>query len=149
MSKGKEPRKYRTGRHITDPPGNELERVAYHIEWLLYLPQLGEVVTQHVPIRRLIQSLIDVGKISFTQDANPHEVMLAWQILLDVMGPEFFHAFVKCGAWRDFTPIDDFDRNTQSLLILWTNGSQDVAMRRTYEADLPSSYKLSVDNRTF
>jgi hypothetical protein len=149
MSKGKEPRKYRTGRHLTDPPGNELERVADHIEWLLYLPQLGEVVTQHVPIRRLIQALIDVGKISFTQDANPNEVMLAWQILLDVMGPDLFHAFINVGAWRDFTPFADDDRDTRSLRILWTNGSQDVAIRLTYVADMPADYKLSVDTRTF
>jgi len=149
MSKGKEPRKYRTGRHLTDPPGNELERVADHIEWLLYLPQLGEVVTQHVPIRRLIQALIDVGKISFTQDANPNEVMLAWQILLDVMGPDLFHAFINVGAWRDFTPFADDDRDTRSLRILWTTGSQDVAIRLTYVADMPADYKLSVDTRTF
>jgi hypothetical protein len=149
MTEKKAPRKYRTGRHLTDPPGNELERVADHIEWLLYLPQLGEVVTQHVPIRRLVQSLIDVGKISFTQDANPNEVMLAWQILLDVMGPDLFHSFISVGAWRDFTPFADDDRDTRSLRILWTNGSQDVAIRLTYVADMPSSYKLSVDNRTF
>ena len=99
---------------------NDFERAADCLEWVFYLPGLEDVVPQRVCAREVAKALDNVIRATFAQVGNPLEVKLAWQMVLDLMGPVLFGHFVRMRAWKDFTPpvpklLDTPCRHTRPL----------------------------------
>ena len=142
-------RKYRTGRHLEVPPKNETERTADDFEWLFYLPELESLLPRPVNGRYVAHALKDVADASFSPAPKPHEIRLAWQMLLDVMGPHLFRAFYNLGAWQDFTPYVSSSRDTGSRRVLWSNSVEDVVLLMQYQADEACDLAIRVEDHTF
>jgi hypothetical protein len=82
---------------VTFGPKNDLEFHGDLLEWLLYLPELDELLPRPVSGRHLVRALRDLCRVTFVAGTNPYEVRLAWQMGLDVMGALIFQAFYNMG----------------------------------------------------
>ena len=142
-------RKYEVHKHLEFPPKDETEQVADSLQWLLHLPQLSDILPRPVNARFLVKALHDVADASFRKDANPNEVLLGWQILLDVMGPMLFAAFYDMGAWQDFTPYVSSTYDTRTKRTLWCNDTECVVLWLQYQADEPRNIRLSIEQKDY
>lgn len=142
-------RRYEVGKHLEFPPKNETEQTADSLQWLLHLPQLSEILPRPVNARFLTKALHDVADASFRKDANPNEVLLGWQILLDVMGPMLFVEFYNMGAWQDFTPYVSSTDDTRTKRVLWSNDTESVVLWLQYKADEPRDIRLTIEQKEY
>jgi hypothetical protein len=132
------------GRNASRPPPNDFERAADYLEWVFHLPP--GVVTQNVCARSLVNALQDVVTASFAQVGNPLEVKLGWQVVMDIMGPELFAAFINMHAWEDFCPAVSSKYNTPSRHVLWVGHGKRVVLRVLFRADRPTELQLAVED---
>lgn len=139
---------YRTGQHLARPVPNDFERAADCLEWVFYLPGLEDVVPQRVCAREVAKALDNVIRATFAQVGNPLEVKLAWQMVLDLMGPILFGHFVRMRAWKDFTPPVPKHLDTPSKHVLWVGHDKRVVLTLVYEQDVARDIRLWVEDIT-
>lgn len=138
--------KFRINQAQDRPPADDFERAADMLEWVFYLPELDNVVTQNIHGRDLVKALRDLTAASCATVGNPLEVKLAWQIVMDTMGPYLFNAFIRMGAWKDFVPFVSPVHDTMSKHVLWVGHGKRVVLRLKYLNDQPVDQAVWVED---
>ncbi len=98
---------------------------------------------QRINARFFASALNDLSAAS--RGDNPHEVRLAWQLLLDTVGPIVVGRFVSTGAWKRFCPEPDHDAGTPSLAVLWRKGGKSVVGRLQFLNEVPVGVRFDVE----
>lgn len=135
---------FEPGRHLNRPTPSDFERGADYLEWVFYLPP--GTVTQNVCARDVANALHDLVTASFDQVGNPLEVRLAWQNVMDTMGPMLFNQFIRMRAWEDFCPPVSPIHDTTSKHVLWVGHDKRVVLRLTYKNDVAVDQKLWIED---
>ena len=130
---------------LDDAPANEQEAVADLFQWLLFLDDIIQYTGQPINARYLAAGLRDLATASFAQPGNAHEVRLAWQMLLDVMGPKLTGMFIMSKAWEGFAPKVSKRHDTDSLATLWAGNDQKVVARVQFQQDVPVGIRFDVE----
>ena len=130
---------------LDDAPANEQEAVADLFQWLLFLDDIIQYTGQPINARYLAAGLRDLATASFAQPGNAHEVRLAWQMLLDVMGPKLTGMFIMSKAWQGFAPKVSKLHDTDSLATLWVGNDQKVVARVQFQQDVPVGIRFDVE----
>ena len=130
---------------LDDHPANEQESVADLFQWFFFLDDIIQYTGQPVNTRYLAAALRDVSKASFANPGNATEVRLAWQMLLDVMGPKLTGMFIMSKAWRGFVPQVSKLHDTDSLATLWAGDGKKVVARVTFQRDVPTGIRFDVE----
>ena len=130
---------------LDDAPANEQEAVADLFQWLLFLDDIIQYTGQPINARYLAAGLRDLATASFAQPGNAHEVRLAWQMLLDVMGPKLTGMFIMSKAWEGFAPKVSKRHDTDSLATLWAGNDQKVVARAQFQQDAPVGIRFDVE----
>lgn len=137
---------FRPNQSMYRPPADDFERAADMLEWVFYLPGMEEVVTQSVHARDIVKALRDLVAASCATVGNPLEVKLAWQIVMDAMGPILFNRFIQMGAWKDWTPFVSPIHDTLSKHVLWVGHGKRVVLRLKYQNDEPVDQAVWVED---
>lgn len=90
---------------VTFGPKTDLEFHGDLLEYLLYLPGLGELLPRPVSGRHLVHALRDLCRVTFVAGTNPYEVRLAWQMGAGRHGAAHFPGLLQHGAWQDVAPV--------------------------------------------
>jgi len=127
---------------------NDFERAADCMEWVFHLPGLEDVVPQSVCAREVAKALDNVVRSTFAQVGNPLEVKLAWQMVLDLMGPFLFGHFIRIRAWQDFTPPVPKHLGTSSKHVLWVGHDKRVVLTPVYVQEEAREIRLWLEDIT-
>jgi hypothetical protein len=130
---------YRTG-------GSAEDRVADMLEWAFHIPDYAFM--HRVNSRDVYHALNDVVTASFATVGNPLEVKLAWQVFMDTVGSGIFSAFIRMGAWEDFTPPVPEYLHTHSKHVLWVGHDKRVVLTLVYVQDEARDIRLWVEDIT-
>jgi len=126
-----------------DYPANQQEATADLFQWVFSLPQLKKLAGRRISARYLAAALQDLSTASHGD--NAHEVRLAWQMVLDTLGPIMLSHFLHHEAWKQFCPEPDHDQGTPSMAIVWRKGGQSVVARHQYVNEVPVDIKFTVE----
>jgi hypothetical protein len=126
-----------------DFPANERESTADQFQWLFNLEEIQRLFGQKISARYTASALHDLTVASFGD--NAHEVRLAWQLLLDTMGPVLTGRFITSGAWKTFCSHPDHDDGTPSHAVLWRKGGESVVARRVFREERPTDIRFDVE----
>lgn len=126
-----------------DMPANESEATADRFQWVFELPEMQSMFGQRVSARLTDQALRDLTVASYGDNAT--EVRLAWQLLLDTMGPVLTGKFIHSRAWLKFCPTPPRARGSDSLAVLWRKGGKQVVGRVQFRADVPVGVRFDVE----
>jgi hypothetical protein len=130
---------------LDNAPANEQESVADLFQWFFYLDDIIQHTGQPVNTRYLASALRDLSAASFANPGNATEVRLAWQMLLDVMGPKLTGMFIMSKAWRGFAPQVSKRHDTDSLATLWVGDGKKVVARVTFQRDVPTGIRFDIE----
>ena len=126
-----------------DYPANQQEATADLFQWVFSLPQLKKLAGRRISARFLASALQDLSTASHGDHA--HEVRLAWQMVLDTLGPIMLSHFLHHEAWKQFCPEPDHDQGTPSMAIVWRKHGQSVVARNQYVNEVPVDIKFTVE----
>lgn len=126
-----------------DMPANESEATADRFQWVFELDEILTIFGQRVSARLTDQTLRDLTVASYGNNAT--EVRLAWQLLLDNMGPVLTGRFISSRAWRKFCPTPDHDLGTPSLAVLWRKAGKQVVGRVQFREELPVGVRFDAE----
>ena len=126
-----------------DYPANQQEATADLFQWVFSLPQLKKLAGRRISARFLASALQDLSTASHGDNAN--EVRLAWQMVLDTLGPIMLSHFLHHEAWKQFCPEPDHDQGTPSMAIVWRKSGQSVVARHQYVNEVPVDIKFTVE----
>lgn len=138
-------RNYKGVEMSDDYPANEMESTADLFQWILRLDEMVAIAGQRINARYTASALRDL--VTASHGENPHEVRLAWQLLLDTIGPVLTGKFIATGAWKDFCPEPDHDEGTPSLAVLWRKHCQSVIGRVQFTKDRPTGVRFDVESK--
>ncbi len=130
---------------LDDHPANEQEAVADLFQWFFYLDDIIQHTNHPVNARYLAAALRDLTQASFATPGQAAEVRLAWQMLLDVMGPKLTGMFIMSKAWEGFVPKVSRRHDTDSLATLWAGDGKKVVARVTFQRDVPTGIRFDVE----
>ena len=126
-----------------DYPANPQEFTADLFQWVFSLDEFRALAGQRISARLFASALEDLSTAS--RGDHAHEVRLAWQLLLDTIGPVMTGHFLSTGAWKQFCPEPDHDAGSPSLAVVWRKGGQSVVARRQFKNDLPVDVRFDVE----
>jgi hypothetical protein len=126
-----------------DYPANDFEATAYKFQWFFDLKEIQERFGQRVSARFAESAMRDLTAASFGDNAN--EVRLAWQLLLDSIGPILTGLFISTGAWKKFCPEPDHDVGAPAMAILWRKNGKQVVGRVTFKDDRAHGIRFDVE----
>jgi hypothetical protein len=132
--------------HLYRPGGSAEDRVADMLEWAFHIPD--DAFLHRVNARDVYHALNDIVTSSFATVGNPLEVKLAWQVFMDTVGPGIFNAFIRMGAWEDFTPPVPEYLHTHSKHVLWVGHEKRVVATLAYKNDEPAGMAVWVEDIT-
>jgi hypothetical protein len=131
-----------TDRH-QEPPANEREEVADLFQWFFRLKAIEKIAGQRINARFLASAMQDLSTACFGD--NPNEVRLAWQMVLDTLGPVLTGKMIDEGVYRRYTPEPDSVRGTPSLAVVWRKNGQSVVARAQYVQDKATGIRFDVE----
>jgi hypothetical protein len=102
-------------------------------QWVLNLDLCGKAFGRLVSAPYLHQAFIDLRTASETGHA--HEVRLAWQLFLDVAGPQLTGMFIREGGWGGVCEAPLAEDNTPSQFVVWKGDGERVLGRLQYKND--------------
>lgn len=126
-----------------DYPANPQEATADLFQWVFELPALKKLAGRRISARLFASALDDLSTAS--RGENAHEVRLAWQMVLDTIGPIMVSHFLHHEAWKKFCPEPDHDQGTLSMAIVWRKNGQSVVARHQYKNEVPVDVKFTVE----
>ncbi len=126
-----------------DYPANQQEATADLFQWFFALPQIKKLAGRRISARFMASAMQDLSTASHGE--NAHEVRLAWQMLLDTIGPVMVSHFLHHEAWKQFCPEPDHDQGSLSMAIVWRKNGQSVVARHQYKNEVPVDIKFTVE----
>lgn len=130
---------------MTDRTINSDSRDADVLQWIFNSDAFVARFGQPVNTRFLSDALRDLSFASSKIEGNAYEVKLAWVALQDAAGAKLTGEFIASGAWKDFCPDPDADRDTESMATLWEQGDKRVVARVQFVRDAPCDLAFSVE----
>lgn len=113
------------------------------LQWVFHQDFMVQATGRPINTRYLCQALRDLRTAS--HGATPHEVRLAWQMLLDTAGPQLTGMFIRGGEWQRFCPPVRAKDNTPSRITVWSDDNHRVVVRRQFVGDVPTDISFSVE----
>lgn len=126
-----------------DYPANDFEVAADKFQWVFDLKEMQDRFGQRVSARFAESAMRDLTAASFGD--NPHEVRLAWHLLMDAMGHIMTGLFISTGAWKKFCPQPDYDSGAPGMAVLWRRHGKQVVGRVTFKDELPCGIRFDVE----
>lgn len=132
-------------RRLFGPPTEPVDYLPDAIQWVFNNPDMRERFGKHVNVRFMQQALADLQFASSKQPGNPHEVLLAWRMLNDVLGPFLMHWFFESAEWEKWVKKPTFTRSTSSRLCVWEQADKTVMVYLQYSQDRPAGFDFRVE----
>lgn len=113
------------------------------LQWVFHTDFMVQATGRPINTRYLCQALRDLRTAS--HGANPNEVRLAWQMLLDTAGPQLTGMFIRNGDWERFAPKVSRKTNTPSRITVWEKDGKRVVVRRQFVGEVPTDITFDVE----
>jgi hypothetical protein len=126
-----------------EPPANEREEVADLFQWFFRLKAIEKIAGQRINARFLASAMQDLSAACFGD--NPNEVRLAWQMVLDTLGPVLTGKMLRERVYLRYTPEPDHDAGTPSMAVVWRKNGQSVVARGTFTQEKPTGIRFDVE----